>query len=66
MARILVTGIAGGLAQMLARRLLQEGHEVVGVDYRTPPLLPDLPQLQVYKANYNKTAIEDVFTMWPP
>lgn len=61
MACILVTGIAGGLSQLIARRLLQEGHEVVGVDYRPVPPLPDLPTLKTYKANYNKTAIEDVF-----
>ena len=61
MAQILVTGMAGGLSQLIARRLLQEGHEVVGVDYRPVPPLPDLPGMITYRANYNKTAIEDVF-----
>ena len=62
MAKILITGISGGLAQHAARLLLDEGHEVVGVDYRpTPPLEGTLGRVQVHRANYNKTAIEDIF-----
>ena len=62
MAKILITGISGGLAQHVARLLLAEGHEVVGVDYRpTPPLEGTLGGVQVHRANYNKTAIEDIF-----
>jgi UDP-glucose 4-epimerase len=61
-ASILVTGMAGGLSQLVAMKLLGEGHEVVGVDYRPAPLLDGpLAQVKVYRANYNKTVIEDVF-----
>ena len=44
MAHILITGIAGGLAQLVASKLLAEGHQVVGVDYRDlrTPLDPSL------------------------
>jgi len=57
---ILVTGIAGGLAQLVAQRLMDAGHQVVGVDYRA--VGHPLPGgMTVYQANYNKTIIEDVF-----
>ncbi len=63
MADILISGIAGGLAQRVAQRLLAAGHKVVGVDYRElrTPLPADLAGLTVHRANYNKTVIEDVF-----
>jgi len=57
-AAILITGFAGGLAQRTARLLLEKGREVVGVDYRPAP---PLPGVTLYRASYNKTAIEDVF-----
>ena len=63
MATILITGIAGGLAQRAASLLLAEGHQVIGVDYRDvqPPLSAGLEKLTVCRAHYNKTIIEDVF-----
>lgn len=63
MATILITGIAGGLAQCTARLLLADGHQVVGVDYRDvkPPLPDGLQGMTVCRAHYNKTIIEDVF-----
>jgi UDP-glucose 4-epimerase len=57
-AAVLITGFAGGLAQRTARCLLGKGREVVGVDYRPAPALPGVT---LYRASYNKTAIEDVF-----
>jgi UDP-glucose 4-epimerase len=62
MASFLVTGMAGGLSQRVAELLLQGGNTVVGVDYRAvPPLGGPLGDIKIYKANYNKTYIEDVF-----
>ena len=59
---VLVTGIAGGLSQRVAERLLAAGQRVVGVDYRPIAALPPpLDGVPTYRANYNKTAIEDVF-----
>jgi len=60
MSRYLITGISGSLAQLCAKRLIGEGHEVVGVDYRRrPDVLPG--GIQFFRANYNKTKIVDVF-----
>jgi len=59
MARILVTGIAGSLAQVTANRLVEDGHEVVGVDYRPVRRLLS-SEIKTYRANYNKTRIEDI------
>lgn len=63
MATILITGIAGGLAQRVARHLLDGGHSVTGVDYRELPssLGEGLERLTVLRAHYNKTIIEDIF-----
>ncbi len=59
---ILVTGIAGGLAQRVAARLLGSGHDVIGVDYRQDvELSGDIARIPVYRASYNKSAFEDVF-----
>src|SRR5205823_11123512 len=60
---ILITGMAGGLAQKVARRLVEEGHEVIGADYRD---VPKLDGITTYRASYNKTAIEDVFRRHQP
>jgi UDP-glucose 4-epimerase len=62
-AEILISGIAGGLAQRVAQRLLAAGHQVVGVDYREvrEPVPPELKGLSIHRASYNKTVIEDVF-----
>src|SRR5690606_35772678 len=59
----LVTGIAGGLAQRVATFLLGEGEEVFGVDYRPVGGVTEYP---VFRASYNKTAIEDVFRKVAP
>lgn len=64
MARILVTGLAGGLAQLVVSKLLGDGHEVTGVDYRT--VASRWPGVMVYRANYNKTLIEDIFKNHKP
>ena len=71
MASILVTGMAGGLAQRVAAQLRGEGHEVVGVDYRPipefgPELGGPLAGMKTYRANYNKTIIEDIFRHHAP
>lgn len=71
MATILITGMAGGLAQKVAARLLEknQGHAPVGVDYRPVPSPPPggaLAAMPIYQANYNKTFIEDIFRRHAP
>src|SRR5258708_33490521 len=64
--KVLITGIAGGLARHVANAFTLDGHSVVGVDYRevgsTDPLLDGV---NVFRAHYHKTAIEDVFRKGP-
>lgn len=60
----LITGIAGGLAQRVATMLLERGDEVAGVDYR--PARVESDAYPVFRASYNKTAIEDVFRKVAP
>ena len=62
--RALITGISGGLARLVGRMLYDQGFEIVGVDYRRAEVL-DFPA-QLYRANYNKTKIEDIFRRHPP
>ena len=63
--RVLITGIAGGLARLVAEELHKRGAEIVGIDYR-PLGRPLSHPAEVYRANYNKTKIEDVFRRHPP
>ena len=60
MAIYLITGMSGGLSQLVGEKMRALGHEVVGVDYRpfTRVRPVDFP---FYQASYNKTLIEDVF-----
>ena len=60
----LITGIGGGLAQLAAKELAGRGFEVVGVDYRSEV---ELSFVEVsYRANYNKTKIEDIIRRHRP
>ncbi len=62
MGKILVTGIAGGLAQRVAELLIERGEKVVGIDYRPMGRLTGpLSNLEIHRAKYDKTALEDVF-----
>jgi len=64
--KVLVTGMAGGLAREAARQLLAAGHHVVGVDYRDPgDLGAEMRAVEMHRAHYHKTAIEDVFRRGP-
>ncbi len=65
MARVLVTGVAGSLARLTADRLIDDGHEVIGVDYRRPRGALRT-EITFYRANYNKTKIEDVVRRHKP
>ena len=57
--RVLVTGITGRLGQTVARRLLEHGHEVIGIDRRP---WDDVPAgIEMHNVDLRKRAAEDVF-----
>lgn len=63
--RALITGIVGGLARLVGEELHKRGYEVSGVDYR-PMTRPLSFPAETYRANYNKTKIEDIFRRHRP
>ncbi len=63
MERILITGIAGGLGRLVARRLVREA-EVTGVDrhaWRSKP-----PEIRLHRVDLLKRAFEDVIRTEKP
>jgi len=57
--RVLITGIAGGTGMIVARKLAELGHEVVGIDrrlWKEPPA-----GVEVFEIDIRKRAAEDVF-----
>ncbi len=55
--RVLIPGISGAVGQLVARKLKEEGHQVVGIDKRP---WPDAP-VEVHAVDLRKRAAEDVF-----
>jgi UDP-glucose 4-epimerase len=62
--RVVITGISGALARMVARRLVDQDHEVYGIDRRPWPDAPD--GVQMLEADIRKRPVEDVFRSWKP
>jgi len=57
--KIAITGITGALARMVARHLLADGHELLGIDRRD---WPDAPHgVTMFKADVRKRPAEAVF-----
>lgn len=62
--RVVVTGISGALARMVAQRLVARGHEVLGIDRRP---WPDAPKgVTMAHADIRKRPAEDVFRKHHP
>ena len=57
--RVLVTGIASKVANVVAERLVAAGHEVIGIDRRPWPDAP--PGVEMHEVDIRKRAAEDVF-----
>ncbi len=57
--RVLVPGIAGRLGRMLAERLLEKGHDVIGIDRR--PFRDAPADIEVHQLDIRKRAAEEVF-----
>ena len=57
--RVLVTGIAGKIGRIVALRLRESGHDVIGIDRRR---WPDAPaEIELHQLDIRKRAAEDVF-----
>jgi len=62
--KILVTGASGRLGRVLSRRLIKEGHEVLGMDRRP---WPDPPrELTMFQMDVRKRPAEEVFRTHRP
>jgi UDP-glucose 4-epimerase len=62
--KVLVAGIAGNIGRLVTDLLLQEGHEVVGIDRRAWYHPPD--GVRVFQADIRKRPAEDVFRTQRP
>lgn len=62
--KVLITGISGKIARIVALQLLERGHVVAGVDRRPWPGAPD--GVVVYQADVRKRATEDAFRTFRP
>lgn len=63
--RVLIPGIAGGIARKLALRLHEAGHAVAGVDLRPWEEAREVG-IEVFRGDVRKRAAEDVFRRWRP
>ncbi|WP_163868079.1 SDR family oxidoreductase [Myxococcus eversor] len=63
--RVLIPGIAGGIARKLALRLKTAGHDVAGVDIR-PWENAREAGIEVFRGDVRKRVAEDVFRRWKP
>ena len=62
--KVLLPGISGLLAQIVARKLHARGHTVAGIDSRPWPEAPE--GIKVHTLDIRKRAAEDVFRTWRP
>ena len=62
--KILIAGIAGGIAQKLALELVARGHSVVGIDVRPWASAPS--SIEMHRVDLRKRAAEDVFRKAKP
>ena len=57
--KVLLTGVSSPVAQIVARHLLAEGHQVIGVDRRPWENAP--PGVEMHAVDIRKRAAEDIF-----
>jgi UDP-glucose 4-epimerase len=57
--RVLITGVSSKIANVVAERLLAEGHEIIGIDRRPWPNAP--AGVEMHEVDIRKRAAEDVF-----
>jgi UDP-glucose 4-epimerase len=57
--KVVITGVSGALARMVAERLVSRGHQVFGIDRRP---WPDAPRgVEMQRTDIRKRPVEDVF-----
>lgn len=62
--KVVITGISGALARMVAERLVAKGHQVFGIDRRP---WPDAPKgVEMQRTDIRKRPVEDVFRTRKP
>ena len=57
--RVLITGVSSKIANVVAERLLAEGHEVIGIDRRPWPNAP--AGVEMHEVDIRKRGAEEVF-----
>jgi UDP-glucose 4-epimerase len=57
--RILIPGISGSIARLVARRLVNKGHEVIGIDVR--PWVDAPEDIELHEVDIRKRGAEDIF-----
>lgn len=62
--KVLVTGISGALGTLVGRRLVDLGHDVIGIDRR--PWIDAPSGVQMFQVDIRKRPAEDVFRMHRP
>ena len=62
--KILIPGISGKMGQLVARRLVEQGHEVAGIDRR--PWADPPAGVLIHQVDLRKRAAEDVFRKMRP
>jgi len=62
--KILITGISGATGRIVAMKLLEAGHEVVGIDRRSWPEAPE--GLEMHRVDIRSRPAEDVFRTTRP
>jgi len=62
--KVLITGISGTLARGVAYRLVRRGYQVIGIDRRP---WPDVPEgVEMHQVDIRKRPAEDVFRVSRP
>lgn len=62
--KVLIPGIAGAVGRVVALRLLEAGHEIIGLDRRTWPDAPD--GVEMHKGDIRSRPAEDLFRTHQP
>ncbi len=57
--KVLVTGVAGTLGRLVAMRLVERGHDVIGIDRRPWPNAPET--IEMYEHDIRKRTADDLF-----